>query len=952
MVDFQRMQKKWQDAWQKAKLFEANRSDCEKFFITIPYPYISGSLHIGHARVVTEADVYARFQRMLGKNVLFPLAFHISGTPVLGISLAIKNKDKEKIELYKGYVRNYITEEIEVERIVASFEEPQKIVDFFVPKMKEEFSTLGLSVDWRRSFTSGDIEHQKLVEWQFKKYKKKGYLIQGKYPVLYSVALGNAVGEDDIIDGDVDPVEKQEFVLVKFRLNDSFLVAATLRPETLFGQTNVWVNPDCDYIIAKVGGEKWIASEECFEKLKLQDWIITEISKVKGKSLLGKKCLAPFLEKNILILPSSHCDTDRGTGIVTSVPSDAPFDWISLKMLQDSPDLCKKYGLTHNEIKKINPIAIIDSKGYGELPAVELCEQRKIFSLEQQKELTEATQEIYKAGFHTGIMKENCSRFAGMNTAHAREEMKQELLHNNTGAIMFEPSRPAKARDGSKIFVAILDNQWFLDFNAPGWKEQAHNVLKHIELVPEKYRKQFEDIFLWLDKRPCARRRGLGTKLPFDQQWVIESLSDSTVYMALYPLCHMLREHKPLLSDPFFDYVLTGEGNVTDVAKQCNVPKKIVEDIRNEFNYWYPFDQRHTFTAHLSNHLSFMLFAHAALFARNKWPKKITFHGMVISEGTKMSKSKGNVVTLLELNNDYGADVFRAFMCYSTSVESTFNWETKEMEKMKTHLSSLYRLLEEITVHRSKGKLPTALVSKVERLTEKATDYFKAMKLREYTTITLFELVNVHKKASKRLSREELAFFNNYLIDRWLLLLAPLVPHMAEELWRMAGHKSFISTEKWPITDKEKIDAMAEYKDEFVEAIAEDITTVCKLAKVEHPKEITLFVADHWKGDFVALLKELMMESYDQKTIFTSVMKTELQKKGEEITKLIPAYIKDPARIPPIIMGHDTELKLLQDERYNIEKTFGCPVRIQSAEKTTEQKARVALPGKPAILVK
>ena len=65
--------------------------------MTIPYPYISGSLHLGHARVVTEADVYARHLRMRGKNVLFPLSFHISGTPVLGISLAIKNKDQKKI---------------------------------------------------------------------------------------------------------------------------------------------------------------------------------------------------------------------------------------------------------------------------------------------------------------------------------------------------------------------------------------------------------------------------------------------------------------------------------------------------------------------------------------------------------------------------------------------------------------------------------------------------------------------------------------------------------------------------------------------------------------------------------------------------------------------------------------------------------------------------------------
>ncbi len=951
MVDFMGMQKKWQDAWQKSRLFEAEKSDDEKFFITIPYPYISGSLHIGHARVVTEADVYARFQRMLGKNVLFPIAFHISGTPVLGISLAIKNNDKEKIELYRGYVRNYIDDEKEVEKIVASFAEPQKIVDFFIPKMKDEFSTLGLSVDWRRSFTSGDTEHQKLVEWQFRKYKKLGYLIQGKYPILYSTELGNAVGEDDIVEGDVDPVEKQEFVMVKFGYNDSFLVAATLRPETLFGQTNLWVNPDMTYVLAKVSKEKWIVSSECLEKLKMQDFEVAEISNIKGKDLLGKMCSAPFMEKEIIILPSVHCDPDRGTGIVTSVPSDAPFDWISLKILQDSPELCKRYGLIYEKIKKIKPIPIITSKGYGECPAVDACTQKGISSLEK-KELAEATQEIYKAGFHTGIMKEHCGRFSGMATAHAREEMKKELLEKKKGSVIFETSRPAKARDGSKVIVAMLDNQWFLDFNAKGWKEKAHDALKHVELVPEKYRKQFEDTFVWLDKRPCARRRGLGTRLPFDTQWVIESLSDSTMYMALYPICHKLRKYKPALNEAFFDYVLIGEGDVNDIAKQCNITKKMLEELHDEFDYWYPFDHRHTFTAHLSNHLTFMLFAHAALFKKDKWPRKITFHGMVISEGMKMSKSKGNVVTLLEVNQKYGADAFRAFMCYSTSVDSSFNWETNEVEKMKAHLASLYVLIGGMITHRAKEARAPAFESRVERHIEKATEHLNAMKLREYATIVLFDLVNLHKKAVRKLSREELGAFNSYLLDKWLLMLAPLAPHMAEDLWKLAGHKGFISTEKWMTADKERIDYIAEYKEDFADKVEEDIRTVCNLAKIEHPKEIILFVAEHWKGDLVAMLKELMKDSHEYKTLLNAVMKTELKKKGEDVAKIIPGYIKDPSRIPSIVLGHDTELEVLQKALDNLEKMFGCHVKVMNAEKTTEQKARAALPGKPAILVK
>ena len=272
MVEFKKLEAKWQKKWEEKKIFESKIDNKkEKFFMTIPYPYISGSLHLGHARVVTEADVYSRFQRMTGKNVLYPIAFHISGTPVLGISLAIANKNEKTIELYKGYIRQYIKDEKEVEKIIHSFKDPEKIVEFFIPKMKKEFKTLGLSVDWRRTYTSGDIEHQALVEWQFKKYKEKGYLVQGKYPILFSKTLNNAVGEDDIKEGDTNPVDIQEFTLIKFKFEDSYLIAATLRPETMYGQTNMWVNPEIEYVKTDVDGENWIISEECAEKLSFQD---------------------------------------------------------------------------------------------------------------------------------------------------------------------------------------------------------------------------------------------------------------------------------------------------------------------------------------------------------------------------------------------------------------------------------------------------------------------------------------------------------------------------------------------------------------------------------------------------------------------------------------------------------------------------------------------------------
>ncbi len=166
MVDLRKIERKWQDKWKKKKVFEPKvDKKGKKFFFTTPYPYISGSLHIGHGRAVTESDIYVRYMRMKGLNVLYPLAFHITGTPVLGISAAIESGDEGKIGLYKGYVRNYVKNEKKLEKILESFRDPWNIVKFFIPKMVDEYSSLGLSIDWTRRFTTGDPDYQNFITW-------------------------------------------------------------------------------------------------------------------------------------------------------------------------------------------------------------------------------------------------------------------------------------------------------------------------------------------------------------------------------------------------------------------------------------------------------------------------------------------------------------------------------------------------------------------------------------------------------------------------------------------------------------------------------------------------------------------------------------------------------------------------------------------------------------------
>ena len=956
MFDFKHMQKKWQKKWEDNNIFEANPNKNDKFFMTVPYPYISGSLHIGHARVVTEADVITRYQRMFGKNVLFPIAFHISGTPVLGISLAIQSKDKKMIDLYKGYIKKYIEKQEEVDKIIESFKEPQNIVDFFIPKMIDEFKTLGLSVDWRRSYTSGDIEHQALVEWQFRKYKKKNYLVQGKYPILFSKTLNNAVGEDDIKEGDTNPVEMQEFTLLKFKFQDSFIIAGTIRPETIYGQTNMWIDPDVEYIKAEVNGEKWIATKEFFDKLTFQDRKVKILEKIVGIELLGKYALAPGINREIIILPSKFCKPYIGSGIVTSVPGHASFDWIGIYDLQKNAELCYKYKLNFYEICKIKPISIIKVDGWGDFPAVEICQKMNIQSQKEIDKLEEAKKEIYKAEHHTGIMKNNCGKYSGMPVEIAKNEVKKDLIKEGMAENFYETSRKALSRDGGEVIVAILDNQWFLDFNSKGWKDSSKRDLQKMEIWPEKYRKQFEDVFDWLDKRPCARLRGLGTKLPFNKDWVIESLSDSTIYMALYPIIHLMRElnfKKGQMTDEFFDYVFNSEGQGELVAKQTGIHLDSLRKIQSEWNYWYPFDQRHTFNAHLSNHLSFMIFAHNACFEEKHRPKKITLHGMILSGGEKMSKSKGNVVSLLDINEKFGADSYRAFMCSSTSVESTFNWESDKIENVRKQLDVLFSVLYEIQSSKENNtnyENYKSFVSKTERCVKRCTEALERMDLREYSTIILYEMLSNYRKISKSCKKEDIKSVNNYVGNIWVKLISPLIPHIAEELWE-SGNNGFVSSATWPSYDSSLIDEEAEFMADSVENLRSDIMTVLKLAKIEKPSKITIIISSKWKYLFFKMFKEILTQTRNPGDIFKKILVPELKPFSQEITKLVPSLLKDSSKIPLVITSQEEEMNVLSEATEVLMKEFDCEIDLILAEDSKEDKAKNANPSKPAVLV-
>jgi leucyl-tRNA synthetase len=947
--------KKWQDRWSEAKLFESEVDETKpKFFITVPYPYLSGSLHVGHGRVVTEADIYARYMRMKGYNVLFPLSFHISGMPVLGISMAIAAGDAKSIKLYSAYVRAYESDEKKIAEIVQSFTDPWNIVHFFLPKMKSEFSTLGPSIDWRRSFSSGDGAHQALVEWQFKKYEENNYLVKGDHPVLFSLSLQNPVGEDDIKDGDSDPVEKQEFTILKFKFDDGYICAATLRPETMYGQTNMWVHPEIEYVRAEVNDEIWYISKECAEKLSYQKHKVKIIDTILGSEFIGKTCIAPLINKDIPIFPSTFCKPGMGTGMVTSVPGHAPYDYMAILDLRKDPALCTQWGIL-TQVETLEIVPILHTPEYGENASPKVCKEFGITSASDDK-IKDALKKVYKVEHHTGKLLQNCGKFSGMTVPEAKLAMRDELIKNKEGLIMYETTRQAFSRDGGSIIVAVLNDQWFLDFNSTGWKKKSHDCLQQMKLLPESYRKRFEETFAWLDKRPCARRRGLGTRLPQDQDWVIESLSDSTMYMTLYPIFHKIQQYgitKKQLTPAFFDYVYNGHGSLVTLTTETGISEDQLKDLQRSFSYWYPLDHRHTFELHLSNHLSFMIFAHAALLDNKNWPKTFSFHGLITSEGAKMSKSKGNVVTLLDVAKQYGADTYRGYLVTGANVDSIMDWQSEKVGQIKNHIMNLYCTLQKITEERSSepvSKEHAWFISTFERSKKKATLAVEQLDLRTYAMTVIYELHAAYKKVVRSATPVDLEKIHDAICDDWIKMLAPIVPHLSEELWSKK-HERFVSVAPWPKANESKIDPVAEFSEELKEGLAEDIRKVMTLAKIEKPSNIQIIISPQWKYTFVGLMKSLLAGTRDPGQIMKAVMETDLKKYGQQVTKLIPSLIKDPKKMPGLIIDQGTEGKAVTEASRAIAKEHNCPVEIIVAEHSNHAKAKVAFPGKPAIIV-
>ncbi len=949
-MDFKEIEKKWAEKWISSRIFESDPDNRAKIFVTFPFPYMNGPLHIGHAFTSTRVDVYARYKRMKGYNVLFPWAWHLTGEPIAGAAERLKRGDMEQYRIFKE-VDGVPEEEIK------KFVDPVYMAKYYINESKRVLKLLGHSIDWRREFTTTYLDpwFSKFIEWQYLRLRELGFVRKGTHPVVWCPRCKSPTGDHDRLRGEgVSPVE---FIILLFKLKDEdcFLAAATLRPETLFGVTNIWLNPDVKYVKITLNGKKMIIAKRAVEKFKEQFDNVKILEEFKGVKYIGKEAIHPIFKQEVIVLPASFVKDNIATAVVMSVPAHAPYDYVALRDLLKDEEKLKKYKLSKEIVERIKPISLIKLEGYSELPAKDIVEKMGIENQLDEK-LEEATSIIYREEFYKGILKEITGKYANKVVKDVKKQIVEDFINGGFAFKFYDLPEEVVCRCNTECLVKILKDQWFLKYSDEKWKEEVRKALKHIRILPEEAREEFIKVIDWLEDKACARRTGLGTKLPWDKEWIVETLSDSTVYMAFYTISKTIKEKniKPeQLTKELFDYIFYGKGNVRDISKATGISEEVIEEMRREFDYYYPVDLRISAKELIPNHLTFYIFHHVALFP-NKLPRTIGVNGMIFIEGKKMSKKLGNFITIKKMLEEFGASVTRASLMLLAEglKDPDFRYDfAKDIEKKLKDFFNFVLKYYNVDEFRTDIKIIDKwLISRIQEHIKNYEEHIENLRTRSALLVALYEIWNDIRWYLKR-DKPNIKVLRE-AIEIWLKLLTPYIPALTEELWYRIGKSSFISLERIPDYDRNKISNEALIFEEMLERLVTDIREIIEFKNLK-PKKIYIYTASRDK--WIAYLK-IAEKLKNKEEIKLKNLIEEIKHEVKNIKRTInflQNILKDVSKVRENIVYID-EKRLLLDAKTFIEKEFNCEAIIYEEDEDAYdpmKKKHLSIPLKPAIYI-
>ncbi|RNF06274.1 leucine--tRNA ligase [Trypanosoma rangeli] len=1054
-----------QERWAREKLHEQNaplRSEPvpSKFFVTFPYPYMNGRLHLGHAFSLTKSEFASRFWRMKGRRSLWPFGFHVTGTPIAACAQKIKNeielygnppqfpeevvespKEEKKDEVaaigqYKGKRGKTAAPKPQwiimramgiPDNEIIKFADPLYWLDYFPPIAMEDLKRFGCHIDFRRSFITTDRNpyYDRFVSWQFRHLKAANLLAFGKRYCVYSPMDCQPCADHDRASG--EGALPQEYTLVKLKVQKAveqpafanfsriigdrtvILPAATLRAETVCGQTNCWVSPNFTYkayaVQNRAGEEEiFIMTSRAARNMAYQDFVIngatgtdpTPLFEVEGAKLVGLPLSSPLCPyPTIYTLPMQTITDVKGTGVVMSVPSDSPDDYINLTQLKKKPEYRAKLGIK-DEWVNFEIIPLIDIPGeMGCESAKYMCEKLKINGPQAADLLEEAKKAVYQAGFYQGVM--IAGPFAGEKVPIAKVKTMQLLTEKDWAICYYEPARLVMSRSGEECVVALCD-QWYIEYGKEEWKKAVMKHLEDMNMFFPGVRNGFEETLNWLADWPCSRTLGLGTKLPCDASgtMLIDSLSDSTIYMAYYTIAHLIHtspedKHSldgrqenvlgatpEMFTDDTFDYVFLGKGTPESVHAVNGLPIEAAKKMRQEFNFWYPVDLRCSAKDLIQNHLTMFLYNHAAIWPddTSKWPRAIFANGHIQVDNEKMSKSKGNFLTLAETIELYGSDATRLACADAGDSldDANFVRETATgfVLKLTTAMDGAQEMLRNKDTLRGGeynifDKVFNNSINSIIFQTEK---FYVGMQFRGVLNLAFFELSN--EFSQYKLNCDDLqvhADLAHRYVEVQTLLLAPLAPHFSEYMWtNVLGNKTSVVCALFPEPTAPVEYAILVANRVMTNVVKEIRSQVVKAQKKRGPvEEVFIYTAMNYSAWQIRALR-LLRDVYEAhgKSFPVNLSKEAMSRKEDWMTKdIIPdvmAFLSF-TRINVERCGEEAlsetpainDAEVLQSVLSNICKLSGVPtvhILANDDEKYPEHRAarRKCRPGEPAIV--
>jgi leucyl-tRNA synthetase len=792
--DPQVVETKWQKIWAEQNAFHAKTDVLRpKYYVLEMFPYPSGRIHIGHARVYSIGDVLARLKRMQGFNVLHPMGWDAFGLPAENAAIQ-----------HEVHPAKWTLENIDV--------------------MRSQLQRMGYSLDWRREVATCLPEYYRWEQLFFLKFLEKGLAYRRKAPQNWCESCHTVLANEQVIDGlcwrcesqvvqkeltqwflritdyaeellrDLDTLEggwpervismqrnwigKSIGAEIDFPLErplseeDKVIRVFTTRQDTVFGATFMSLAAEHPLVEKLIAGSLQENQVRAFcDKVKNLDRLVRSAEDLEKEGIFtGAYCLNPFTGKKMPIWVANFVLMGYGTGAVMAVPAHDQRDF----------EFARRYGL---------PVRVVISP-----PDSSLDEQTMV-----------------KAYAEPGVLV-NSGQFTGLDNESAKSAIAEHLQEHGLGtrAVNY------RLRDWN------ISRQRYWGAPIPVLYCDACGV------VPEKEENLPVVLPLNLQVRPDGR-----SPLPEAKEFV----------EAACPRCNGPARRETDTMDTFVEsswYFL-----------RYTAPWEHGQAFRNEdLAYWCPVDQYIGGVEHAILHLLYARFWVKALrdlgyIAMDEPFKALLAQGMVLKEGAKMSKSKGNVVSPDEMTERYGADAVRLFLLFAAPAERDLDWSDAGIEGAWRFTHRLWRLLEDLRpvlipadpcsstpADVAETGLPDGLPEAAELRHKEHATVLKvesdiAERFQFNTAIAaIMELVNTlyQTKDALRTSKAGGRLLSSAMATT-LAVLAPVTPHLCEELWQRMGHERGLAFEPWP-----KHDPAALRRDEVTIVVQVNGKVRCKLS--------------------------------------------------------------------------------------------------------------------------